>query len=205
MSLTEALATTLKDRMRRTDLSAWQKAADVAEFQGFLRTNNRPHSTRDLAKLLQIAQTGVVERLTIATELDSASLVRYGLLPRDLTGADHRALLRIAKLPHYLRDKPLRDLAKSQAAGQLGPLAGAVAVRERRRENVFAKLRDEGQLLIEIPYPIVSLSVAEARSYLDEFLPALAHLAEIVKGANRSHYIGVAGNGGIVIYLSPLE
>lgn len=203
MSLAQALGQTLAERMRRPDVSAWQKAADLAEYQAYLRSVGQPHSTRDLAKLLEIPQTRVAEQLTIAGELDASSLARYGVSPEDLTDAEHRALLRIAKLPHYLREKPVREMAKPAAAGALREGAGRTTVREVRRSNIFAKLRDEGQFLIDIPSPIVSLSQGEARNYLDEFLPALAHLAEIVKGANRSHYIGLAGNGGIVIYLAP--
>ncbi|HEX8211294.1 MAG TPA: hypothetical protein VF584_14060 [Longimicrobium sp.] len=204
MSLSEALAKTVTDRVRRADLSAWQKAVDVAEFQHYLRTSNQPHSTRDLARLLQIPQSRVAEQLTIASELGAPALARYGVSVEAVGNADHRALLRIAKLPHYLREKPIRDCARGADAGKARELTGAGAVtRERRRASVFEKLRDEGQLLIDIPRPIVTLTPSEARSYLDEFLPALAHLAEMVKGSTKSHYIGLAGNGGIVIYLSP--
>lgn len=204
MSLSEALAKTVADRVHRSELSAWQKAVDVAEFQHYLRTNSQPHSTRDLARMLQIPQTRVAEQITIASELGAAALSRYGVSIADLSGADHRTLLRIAKLPHYLREKPIRDCAKGTEPSKPRELTGArAAIRERRRASVYQKLRDEGQLLIDIPSPIVTLTPSEAHSYLDEFLPALAHLAEMVKGSTRSHYIGLAGNGGIVIYLSP--
>jgi hypothetical protein len=203
VSLAHALGKAMVERMRCQDLSAWQKAADLAEYRAYLKSVGRPHSTRDLAKLVELPQTRVAEQLTIAVELDAHSLARYGISPEELTEAEHRALLRIAKLPHYLRERPVRELAKPTAVvAPRGDTRGAT-VRESRRSSVFAKLRDEGQLLIDIPSPIVSLSQVEARNYLDEFLPALAHLAEIVMGAKRSHYIGLAGNGGIVIYLAP--
>jgi hypothetical protein len=189
--------------MHRKDVSAWQKAAELAEFQTYLRSAGQPHSTRDLAKLLEIPATRVTEQLTIATALDPGSLARYGVTAEELTDAEHRALLRIAKLPHYLRDKPIRDLARPAAVVAVRAGASGATVRENRRSHAFAKLRDEGHLLIDIPPPIASLSQGEAREYLDELLPAFAHLAEIVKGANRSHYIGLAGNGGIILYLAP--
>jgi hypothetical protein len=202
MSLAKALGKTLAERMRSPDVSAWQKAAELAEYQSYLRSTGQPHSTRDLARLLETPATRIGERLTIASELDVASLARYGITPDDLVDAEHRAVLRVAKLPHYLREKPIRDLTR--APQQPANAVTAVGtIREGRRSTIYSRLREEGQLLIEIPAPIVSLSQSEARNYLDEFLPALAHLAELVKGANRSHYIGLAGNGGIIIYLAP--
>lgn len=203
VSLAQALGTTLAERMRRQDVSAWQKAADLAEYRAYLKSVGQPHSTRDLARLVEVPHTRVAEQLTIAAELDPGSLARYGISPEELTDAEHRALLRVAKLPHYLREKPARELAKPGAMVSIPGGTSGPSARESRRANIFAKLRDEGQFLIDIPSPIVSLSQGEARNYLDEFLPALAHLAEIVKGGDRSHYIGLAGNGGIVIYLAP--
>jgi hypothetical protein len=202
LSLAKALGKTLAERMRSTDVSAWQKAAELAEYKAYLKGIGQPHSTRDLARLVGLPATRIGEQLTIAGELDSTSLARYAVTPEDLLETEHRSLLRVAKLPHYLREKPIRDLAKSPVHPATVP-GGAAAIRESRRAMVFSRLREEGQLLIEIPAPIVSLSPGEAGDYLDEFLPALAHLAELVKGANRSHYIGLAGNGGIIIYLAP--
>ena len=203
MSLADALANAVTERLQRHDVSAWQKATDVADFQAYLRSVGQPHSTRDLAKVLRVPQTRVAEQLVIAAELNPASLARYKIRPEDLVEAEHRGLLRVAKLQHYLRDKPLRDLVKPTSEPRPVPGSGTPTVRERVRSSVFDKLKDEGHLLIEIPGPIVSLTQREAREYLDEFLPALAHLAEIVKGKKQSHYIALAGNGGIVIYLSP--
>jgi hypothetical protein len=202
VSLAKALGKTLAERMQSKDVSAWQKAAELAEFQAYLRGAGQPHSTRDLARLLNLPATRISEQLTIAAELDPESLGRYGLTPDDLLDAEHRAVLRVAKLPHYLREKPIRALARAPQE-PAETVRGAATLREGRRSMIYGKLRDEGQLLIEIPAPIVSLSQSEARNYLDEVLPAFAHLAEIVKGANRSHYIGLAGNGGIIIYLAP--
>jgi hypothetical protein len=203
VSLAEALQKTVAERMHRSDVSPWQKASDVAEYQAYLKSVGRPHSTRDIAQALGVPQTRVSEQLIIAAQLDSESLTRYGVTAAELTDAEHRNLLRIAKLPHYLREKPIRDLARARLGETLPTTTNKKTVHERRRADLFAKLRDEGQLLIEIPAPINTLTRTEARTYLDEFLPALAHLAELIKGANRSHYIGLAGNGGIVIYLSP--
>jgi hypothetical protein len=202
LSLATAISKTLAERLRSASVPAWQKAAELAEFRAYLKGIGQPHSTRDLARRLERPATRVGELLTIATELTSESLARYGLSSDDLVDAEHRSLLRVAKLPHYLREKPIRE--------RVGPprrpadaLAGTAAVREGRRSTVYQRLGEEGQLLIDIPAPIVTLTQSEARNYLDEFLPALAHLAELVKGANRSHYIGLAGNGGIIIYLAP--
>lgn len=203
MSLADALQQTLAERMHRSDVSAWQKASDVAEYQAYLKLAGRPHSTRDIAQALRVPQTRVSEQLIIATQLDPVSLTRYGVVAAELIEVEHRSLLRIAKLPHYLRDKPIRDLARAHSGETLPTSTNKKPAHERRRADLFAKLRDEGQLLIEIPAPINTLTQSEARTYLDEFLPALAHLAELTKGPNRSHYIGLAGNGGIVIYLSP--
>jgi hypothetical protein len=33
--------------------------------------------------------------------------------------------------------------------------------------------------------------------------PAVANIAEVVMGASKSYYIGVTGNGGILVYLGP--
>lgn len=201
MSLADAIGATLADWLKRDDASAWQKSAEVAELQAYLRSAGRPHSTRELARLLHLSPSRVSEQLTIASELDENSFARYGVSPAQIAGTDHRTLLRIAKLPHYLRDKVIRDSARDDP--RPSRTGSNVPVREQRRTLVFSKLRDEGQFLIDIPQPIVSLTAAEAGGHLNDFLPALAHLAEIVKGRNRSHYIGLAGNGGIVIYLSP--
>jgi hypothetical protein len=151
--------------------------------------------------LIQLPQTRVAELLTIAVEMSSEELGRYGVSPEDLKSVEHRTLLRIAKLPAYLRDKPLRDAIKSGTT--LDSVPRGIEVRERRRAEVFAHLQDQGEFLLEIPQPITALSPRHAKEFLDELLPAFAHLAEIVKGTKRSHYIGLAGNGGIVIYLAP--
>jgi hypothetical protein len=202
VSLVEALAAAVAQRTKSEEVSAWQKATEVAEFQAYLKSCGKPHSTREIGTLLGLPQTRVAEQLTIATKLAESVLARYGVDPVSLTNAEHRGLLRIAKLPHYLREKLVRDAARNDVS-QVSSMEGTKMVREKRRERLYSQLRDEGQLIIEIPDRIVTLSQSQARTYLDEFLPALAHLAEIVKGGNRSHYIGLAGNGGIVIYLSP--
>ncbi len=203
VSLTETLVSAIAERVRRADIPTWQKAQDVAELQSFLRSKRCPHSTRELGRLIQLPQTRVAELLTIATELSPEALDRYGVTPEDLKLVEHRALLRIAKLPSYLRDKPLRDAMKGSPT--LDAVQRGIEVRERRRAEVFTHLKEQGEFLLEIPQPITTLSPRHAKDFLDELLPAFAHLAEIVKGTKRSHYIGLAGNGGIVIYLAPAK
>lgn len=205
MSLVHTVASAVAERLKDGQVSAWVKASYVAEFQTYLRSMGAPNSTRDLAMHLDVPQTRIAEQLTIASELDATSLARYGVSSEDLADAPHRDLFRTAKLTHYLRDKPLRDLARKHPPliGNAAP--GKPTLRERRRSNIFEKLRDEGQLLIDIPQPMRNLSKPEASTYLDEFLPALAHLMEIVKEKNRTHHIALAGNGGLVIYVHPVN
>lgn len=56
---------------------------------------------------------------------------------------------------------------------------------------MYEKLRQEGRLSIEIPGRLLPYHLVGT------------HLAEVVTGSGRSHYIGTAGNGGLVIYLGP--
>lgn len=204
MSLADALIAAVAERARRPDLSSWQKAREMLEFQLYLRSKDQPHSTRDLARSTGVAQTKVSEQLTIASELTEDELAQHKIEVGEIESIPHSTLFRIAKLPHYLRGKPLRDAVRkgTAAAGAIGPYAPR-GPREHRRAAAYARMREEGNFLVEVPKPIVELSSQEAKDYLDEFLPALANLAEAVIGSRRSYYIGLAGNGGIVIYLAP--
>jgi hypothetical protein len=207
VSLVDVVAAGVTERANRQDISRWQKAQEMLEFQRYLQTVKRPHSTRDLARLTGVAQSTVAEQLTIATALSASVLAQHGIRPEALAHVPHRTLLQIAKLPPYLRTKPLRDILKGGAGtatpDMLVARQGRMTVRESRRAAHYQRMREEGQFLLEVPKPMAELSHKEANEYLDELLPALANLAQVVLGTNRSHYIGLTGNGGILVYLAP--
>jgi hypothetical protein len=196
VSLAKAIVTALADRLGRGDVSAWQKARDVAEFQAYLRGVGQQSSTREIGRLLGISQSRITEFLSIASELTPQFLEKLSISAAQLDEVDHRALFRVSKLPPYLRHKPLKDALRP--VGQL-----ATQTHEDRRAYAYKRLATEGRFVLEIEEPIVQLTPKEARTHLDDMLPAVAHLVERIKGSNRSHYIGLAGNGGIVIYLAP--
>lgn len=209
MSLIDVLAAGVAERANRQDISRWQKAQEMLEFQRYLQTIRRSHSTRDLARLTGVAQSTITEQLTIATALDASVLAQHGIRPAEMEQVPHRTLLQIAKLPPYLRAKPLRDLLRgltgSVPSDSLGAKRGRKTARESRRAALYQRMREEGQFLLEVPKPMAELSHKEASEYLDELLPALANLAQVVLGTNRSHYIGLTGNGGILVYLAPQQ
>ena len=207
MSFADALVATVAERARRTDISPWQKSQEMRDFQMYLRDRKQPHSTRDLARLIGMGQAKISEQLVIAAELDKEALAKYGTEPGELDGVPHSALLRIAKLPHYLRRKPLRDALRKDDDGVEGSINSYApkGPREHRRAAVYARMREEGSFSVEVPKPVIQLTTKEAKDYLDEFLPALANLVEVVMGTKRTHYIGLTGNGGIVVYLAPVR
>ena len=178
----------------------------MLEFQLYLRSKDQPHSTRDLARLTGVAHTKVAEQLTIASELGKDALGGYDVELGDVQGVPHSTLLRVAKLPPYLRRKPLQDAAR-KAASPIGGIGDYEprGPRENRRAAVYARMQEEGNFLVEVPKPVRQLSAKEAKDYLDEVLPAVAHLVEVAIGTKRSYYIGLTGNGGIMVYLAPTK
>jgi hypothetical protein len=204
MSLLEAVTKALAERMGSSAVSSWQKASDLLDYQRYLRLNSRPHRARDLCAAFSLPATRVSEMLRIAIDLDVEALAKCNVTPELLQHVEHRPLLRIARLPYYLREKQIRDAIRDSSKADPGRALGAVALgREAHRTSVFRRMREEGDYLIEIAAPVTSLTPQEARAHLDDFLPALANLAELVMSQSRSHYIALAGNGGLVIYLAP--
>lgn len=174
----------------------------MLDFQHYLRSINEPHSIRDLARLTGVGHSTVNEQLVIAAALSERILSEQGLAPDALSHAPHRTLLRIAKLPPYLRTQPLRDVARTGDNAVDGGATPVAAAREARRSEVYTMLR-KGEFRVNLSRPIPELSRTEAHDCLDMMLPALARLAEVVISSRRSHYIGLTGNGGILVYLAP--
>lgn len=207
MGLLEAVVQGVKERAQRRDLARLQKARDMLEFQTYLRSSRRAHSTRDLAALVGVSQSTVAGQLTIAGALTEEYLERIGIAAEEIGHLSHGELLRVAKLPAYLRASPLRQAARAAAAEPAviasGRSMGKGGVREARRAAAYRRMRDEGEFVLAVPQPTVDLSRQQAFDYLDDALPAVANLAEIVMGSNRTYYIGLTGNGGILVYLRP--
>jgi hypothetical protein len=114
-------------------------------------------------------------------------------------------LLRIAHLPGPLRPGALRETIGSEETEP--GIRGTVSLdaRYRARTQLFERLRDEGGFHLSVVEPLRHLSARDARAHLDQLLPALANFAEVILGNDRSYYVGVTGNGGLFVYLSPSE
>lgn len=181
----------------------------MAELQAYLRSVGHPHSTRELARLTGIAQSTIAEQLTIADALPESNLAKVGISTDDLARVPHSTLLRIAKLPPYLRNQPLIQATRgADVTAEPIPTTAAggtrkASVREMQRAAAYNRMREEGDFQVTIPKPVGELSTKEANEYLDDLLPAVANIAEAVIGASRSYYIGLTGNGGILVYLRP--
>jgi len=115
MNFVEILAKTVGERAREPGISAWQKADEMAELQRYITAGGANGSTRELARLTNVPQTRVAEQLTIASSLNRAALKQFGVSPTEIGVAEHRTLLRIAKLPAYLRQKPVRDAVQRRS------------------------------------------------------------------------------------------
>ena len=205
MGLYEALVEGVAARAQRKDISRWEKARDMLELQGFLRTQGRPHSLRHLAQLTSVARHTIAEQLVIAETLTPEVLARAGVSPMALQRTPHSTLLRIARMPGPLQAGALRETVGSEESEAGVPAPASLDVRYRARTQLFERLRDQGGLHISVVEPLRHLSAREARAHLDQLLPALANFAEVVLGTDRSYYVGVTGNGGLFVYLSPSE
>ena len=208
MGLFDAVVQGVRERAKRRDVPRLQKAMDMHEFQGYLRNAGRSHSTRDLAALTGVSQSTVSNQIAIAESLSHPVLARSGVTPDDLAHLSYSELLRIAKLPLYLRDAPLRQAARGlESTVSAAPAGlhsvGLPKVREERRAAAYRRMREEGDFRVEITKPVAELTTKEASEYLDDFLPAVANMAEILLGNTKTYYIGVTGNGGILVYLGP--
>jgi len=207
MALFEALIQGVRERARQKDISRLQKAKEMLELQRYLQSVGRGHSTRELAYLTDISQSTVTGQLAIAQALTDEALGRVGVTPEEIGHLCHGELLRIAKLPAYLRTAPLRQAARARLAEPVARgstlVQRASSVREQRRASAYARMRDEGRFHVQVDAPVTELSRNQAYDFLDDMLPAVANLAEIVMGSSKSYYIGVTGNGGILVYLGP--
>jgi hypothetical protein len=205
MGLFEAVVEGVRERAQRKDLSRWQKAQEMLELQEYLKSSQRPNSTRDLASLTGSSQSTVSGQLTVAQALSEPALRAAGVSPEDIAHLSQNELLRIAKLPTYLRRGPLRQAARSRSLDTQAPAAlvprRTPGPREQNRAAAYRKMRDEGRFLLEIPEPVAELSKAQAADYLDDVLPAVASVAEVMMERSDSYYIAVTGNGGILVYL----
>jgi hypothetical protein len=209
MGLFEAVVEGVRERAQRKDLSRWQKAQEMLELQNYLRGVQRAYSTRDLASLTGVSQSTISGQLTVAQALSEQALRAVGVSPEDIADLSQGELLRIAKLPTYLRRGPLRQAARSRSA-EVQALTALVShrkpgLREQKRAAAYQRMRDEGRFLLEIPEPVGGLSRAQAADYLDDVLPAVANVAEVVMERPDSYYIAVTGNGGILVYLGARE
>lgn len=202
--ITEHVAAAVAERAQQKNISRWQKARELLGLQDYLKSVGEPHSTRDIARLTKIAPTTVVEHLQVATALTPEVLASAGVSEEQLSAVRHRTLLRIAKLPPYLRANPLRAAARGE-----DPLVSETrldrmpAKRDARRADTYAALCEGREVPVSLPRPISELSAAEINDCLDVMLPTLARLAEIVIPPQRSHYVAHTGNGGILVYLCP--
>lgn len=204
MGLYEALVEGVSERAQRKDVSRWEKARDMLELQQFLRAHGRPHSLRHLAQLTGVARHTVSDQLVIAETLTPEVLAQSGVPPMALQRTPHVTLLRIAQMPGPLRPAALRETVGSEESESLVPRNVSLDVRYRARSQLFERLRDEGGFHISVVEPLRHLSVRDARAHLEQLLPALANFAEVIL-TDRSYYVGVTGNGGLFVYLSPSE
>ncbi len=205
MGLYEALIEGVAERAQRKDVSRWEKARDMRELQEFLRSQGRAHSLRHLAQLTGVARHTISEQLVIADILTPELLARSGVSPMALQRTPHSTLIRIARLPGPLRPGALRETVGSGETESSVPGNVSLDVRYRARTQVFERLRDEGGFHVSVVEPLRHLSVRDARAHLEQLLPALANFAEVILGKDRSYYVGVTGNGGLFVYLSPSE
>jgi hypothetical protein len=109
--ITDHVAAVIAKRARQKDIPPWQKARELLGLRDYMRSAGEPHSTRDVARLTGIGPTTVLERIQIATALTEKVLTKARITEQQLSGVRHVALLRIAKLPPYLRANPLRAAA----------------------------------------------------------------------------------------------
>lgn len=208
MGLFEAVVEGVADRAQRKDVSRWEKARDMLELRTFLESQGRESTLRRLSELTGVARPTISEQMVIAEAITPEALATAGISPMALTRAPHTTLLRIARLPVALRSSALREAVGSEESDDLvTSSAGRVSLdaRYRRRAQLFERLRDEGGFHVNVVEPLRDVSVRQARAYVDQMLPALANLTEKLLPVGRSYYIGVTGNGGLFVYLSPEE
>ena len=207
MGLFEAVVEGVAERAQRKDISRWEKARDMLDLRTFLQSQGRQHSLRHLAELTRVARATISEQLLVAETLTPEVLARSGVSPMAVARTPHTTLLRIARLPPPLRGAALRETVGSQEGEDVTAAAGRMSIdaRHRRRAQLFERLREEGGFHVSVVEPLRDVSVRQAKAYLDHMLPALASLTETLLGTERSYYIGVTGNGGLFVYLSPSE
>lgn len=201
MGLYEALVDGVAERAQRKDLSRWEKARDMLELQGFLKSQGRGYNVTQLERLTAVRRNTITEQLVIAATLTPDLLAEAGVSPMALASTPHSTLLRIAQLPGPMRRSALRETVGSDEREALGRSRN-IDARYRQRAQMFERLRDQGGLHIGIVEPLGQVSVGEAKSYLDLLLPAVANFAETVTRGGGAYYIGPTGNGGLLVYLS---
>lgn len=208
MGLFEALVEGVTERAQRKDVSRWEKARDMLELRNFLQSQGRQHTLRHLTELTGVSRATISEQLMIAEVLTVEVLAQSGVSPMAVAQTPHTTLLRIARMPSPLRGAALRETVGSEERDDdVTKAAGrrSIDARQRRRAQLFERLRDEGGFHVSVVEPLREVSVKQAKAYLDQMLPALASFTETLIGDERSYYIGVTGNGGLFVYLSPTE
>ncbi|HEX8454910.1 MAG TPA: hypothetical protein VF647_22725 [Longimicrobium sp.] len=208
MGLFEAVVEGVAERAQRKDVSRWEKARDMLDLRAFLHSQGRQHSLRQLSELTRVARATISEQLLVAETLTPEVLTRSGVSPMAIARTPHTTLLRIARLPAPLRAAALRETVGSEEGeDELTSAGGRISIdaRHRRRAQLFERLHDEGGFHVSVVEPLREVPVRQAKAYLDHMLPALASLTETLLGNQRSYYIGVTGNGGLFVYLSPSD
>jgi hypothetical protein len=202
MGLYEAIVDGVAERSQRKELSRWEKARDMLELQEHLRDHGHTHSISQLERLTGVRRHTISEQLVIASTLTPEALAKAGVSPIALANTPNSTLLRLAQLPGPVRSGAIREAVGSDAENEVTVPSSSVDVRHRQRAQLFERLRDEGGLHIGVVEPLGRLSVREARSYLEQLVPAIANLAETVTHGHGACYIAATGNGGLLLYLS---